>query len=371
MKRILYVTDRLIAGGTEQQLVELIRALDRRRFQPYVLCLYGRKQGCSLHYLELLRKQGVQVLILDQSSKLRLVASIVSHVWRTRPDLIQMVNYHGSLLVRLARPLLPPRVKLVSCVYVEYTGRQMLYERLSAWMCDTLVCNSPHIERQLHSRLGKSRIRLICNGIDIGRFSGASDGGLRKKYAPDADCVFLVMGRIARQKAVHLAVDALGLLKQRGQLPGGTSLWIVGECVELRAQDELERSIRQWGLEAVVRQFPATEQSEIYYQAADAVVLASLWEGLPNVLLESFAAGRPVIVSEAANRAGLVRSGCNGWIVPTGDVEQLAAAFRLVLDMRGALDSMRLMCRQTALPFAVTTMAQLYSELYDELSAVS
>lgn len=369
MIRILYVTDSLLAGGTEQQLVALIGALDRRQYQPLVVCLYGEQAGRSLHFLPALQRLDVPVLVLDKTRKISMLFALIACIWRLRPNLIQMVNYHSNLLVRLARPLLPLRVRLIGRIYVEYTRKQLLYEWLSGWLCWAIVTNSPQIVRRLRSGAGRRRVRLIPNGIDLARFAETPDLNLRATYAPGARCIFLFVGRIARQKAVHLMVDALALLRQRGQLPDGVFLWLVGERSEPAADELLEAAIRRGQLAAVVRRCPVTQHPEDYYHAADALVLVSLREGLPNVILESFAAGRPVIVSEAANGAEIVRNGVNGWVVLTGDVEQLAAVFHRVIVQPAMLASLRPACREAALPYSVEHMAAAYTELYAELQA--
>jgi glycosyltransferase involved in cell wall biosynthesis len=91
-----------------------------------------------------------------------------------------------------------------------------------------------------------------------------------------------------------------------------------------------------------------------------------LWEGLPNVILESLATGRPVLLSEAANAASVIEDGRTGWIVRTGDVEQLAQALARALVQPEAL---RANCIAAAQPFAMETMVASYSALYERLSA--
>jgi glycosyltransferase involved in cell wall biosynthesis len=65
--------------------------------------------------------------------------------------------------------------------------------------------------------------------------------------------------------------------------------------------------------------------------AARALVLPSLAEGLPVVLMEAMALRRPVLTTYVAGIPELVRPGENGWLVPSGDVEALAAALQDVL----------------------------------------
>jgi glycosyltransferase involved in cell wall biosynthesis len=162
------------------------------------------------------------------------------------------------------------------------------------------------------------------------------------------------------------------MLRARGDSPGDIQLWVVGECAEPQVQRELEDVVHRLGLEECVRQFAAVNNPEAYYHAADVVVLSSLWEGLPNVVLEALAAGRRLVLSEAANAAGVVEHGQTGWVFRTGDAEHLADMLTVVLSMnvQERLD-WEARCRQAALPFSVSRMAAGYTQIYDRLATRS
>ena len=78
----------------------------------------------------------------------------------------------------------------------------------------------------------------------------------------------------------------------------------------------------------------SSEQVREEILAARALVLPSLAEGLPVVLMEAMALRRPVLTTYVAGIPELVRPGENGWLVPSGDVEELAAALEEVLCVR-------------------------------------
>lgn len=365
-----------MAGGTEQQLVELVTRLDRSRFEPSVLCLYGERSGRSLHFLSHLQRCGIPVTILDLErtvvGKVRGLLAICRHLRQNKPDIVQAVNYHSNLLVRLASPFLPWSIRIIGCVYVEYTAKQLIYERLSSWICDAVVCNSMQIERQLREVSGNQFVARIPNGIDIDRFAGASDQSFRMHISPSARRAILFLGRISYQKSPHLLLEALAILKGEALLPDGTAAWIVGEVDDPGEQLLLDGMVGEQELHDVVVQLPAVDCPEMLYAAADLLVLPSLWEGLPNVMLEALATGRPVIISEAANRDGLVRHGVNGWVFPTGDAVRLAEILYRALALSDAdLDAMQHACRETANSFDVGKMVNAYECLYERFSARS
>jgi glycosyltransferase involved in cell wall biosynthesis len=118
----------------------------------------------------------------------------------------------------------------------------------------------------------------------------------------------------------------------------------------------------------VVRVFPATPQPAAFLHASDFTVLASLWEGTPNSVLESLAVGKPALVSVAANESGLIKPGVTGWEVATGDVSSLALGLERALRLSDDhLAAMAPACRVRAADFAMPTMIACYESLYDEL----
>jgi glycosyltransferase involved in cell wall biosynthesis len=178
-----------------------------------------------------------------------------------------------------------------------------------------------------------------------------------------------MLGRISEQKAPDLLIEALGRIDR---LPPDIGLFIVGEEDDQAVVKRLQRGIEQYNLGNFVKWFPSTTEPQAFYHAADVTVLPSLWEGCPNVILESFAAGCPVIVSEAANMSGLVQHGVNGWVIPTGDVQSLSATLRIVAALSTTeLRAMSSACQAVAAAFPVSRMVREYEELYERLSACS
>lgn len=373
-RRILYCLDTLGAGGVERQSVALITRLDRRRYEPSVLCLHAGRQGSTLHFLPELQRAGVSVDILDLRWRpLEIVtglARLIPAVRRVRPALVHAVNHHGNHLVRLARPFLSPSLQLITAVRTDYNARQLFYERVLHRAAQRVVCNSPHLEVKLRerSRIPARKLHYIPNGLDCARFATNPDPAWRARHVPDARRVVAMLGRITLQKSPHLLAEAVGLLKQRGELPAAVRIIIAGDPESARIQQQLDDAVKKYGLESVITQLPATSQAEAIYHAADFTVLASLWEGLPNVVIESLAVGRPALVSEAANAAGVVTDGVTGWETRTNDVPALAQRLGDVLRLSDAdLAGMREACQRRAADFSMERMVARYHELYAEL----
>ena len=132
----------------------------------------------------------------------------------------------------------------------------------------------------------------------------------------------VTVGRLAEQKGQLLLVEAAARLRDRGP---DFELVIVGDGP---MRDELERAIDRFGLRDRVRITGFLDNHGVRreLEAARALVLPSFAEGLPVVIMEAMALGRPVIATSIAGIPELVEPGRSGWLVPAGAVEPLVEA---------------------------------------------
>ena len=137
------------------------------------------------------------------------------------------------------------------------------------------------------------------------------------------------VGRFCEEKAVPLLIGAVEQLVDRG---ARFELVMVGDGPLRKA---VEERIAANGLREIVSITGWLDSQEVRDQivAARAMVMPSFAEGLPVVIMESLALGRPVISTYIAGIPELVESGVNGWLVPAGSTDQLADAMQEALDI--------------------------------------
>lgn len=173
------------------------------------------------------------------------------------------------------------------------------------------ICDTRHWEK----------VHVVTCGVD--------SGFLDQEPTPIPGAPRLVfVGRLSGHKAPELLVEAAGRLRREGI---AFELTFVGDG-ELRP--EIEAAIARGGLTEHVRVTGFCDEATVrrYIREARALVLPSFTEGLPVVIMEAFALGRPVVSTYIAGIPELVEPGKSGWLVPAGSLDQLTAALREVLE---------------------------------------
>jgi glycosyltransferase involved in cell wall biosynthesis len=196
-------------------------------------------------------------------------------------------------------------------------GYQRLFGRGVLRHAARVVCLTGTMREQVIGGCGvpAHRVSVVPNGVDRSEFTA---GDIARRAARE----LLVVGRLSTQKNVRVAVEAMR------QLPADVVLRVIGDG-ELRP--ELERLALRLGLPNVRFEGRlATPELGVAYRRATAVLVPSVNEGLPLVLLEAMSAGAPVICSALPE---LVEVGGDA-VVPVSPVtpDTLAATVRSLLD---------------------------------------
>ncbi|MFZ0636612.1 MAG: glycosyltransferase family 4 protein [Candidatus Acidiferrales bacterium] len=171
------------------------------------------------------------------------------------------------------------------------------------------------------------KIRVIANGVDAERFHPVDRAAARRQTAiPESARAIVSVGALLPVKGHHALIDAMSSLAPK--FPD-LKLYIVGDG-PLRG--DLENSIRQRGLTDrifLVGNKP-NEELPLWYSAADVTCLASLREGMPNVVLESLACGTPVVATRVGGTPEALVSDKLGLLVAT-DAGAIAAGLEAAL----------------------------------------
>lgn len=161
------------------------------------------------------------------------------------------------------------------------------------------------------------KIRIVRCGVDRAFFDA------ERTPIPGAPRLVCV-GRIVEQKGQLLLVEVVARLRDEGV---DCEVILVGDGP---MRGEVERLVARLGLGDRVRLLGSLDNAEVRRVVLDAraLVLPSFAEGLPVVVMEALALGRPVICTYVGGIPELVEPGVSGWLVPASSADALAAAIR-------------------------------------------
>jgi L-malate glycosyltransferase len=318
---ILLLTRSLGLGGSERQLAEIAKALDRSVFEPHVGCFDA--EGFRADEL---RAAGVPVVEFPVKSFLRpsLLIGLAAMGRYVRMHGIQLVHTFDVPLnlfgVPAARLFRVPHVISSQRAHRAITpGFRRRLLRVTDRLVDAIVVNSEAVRRELMEadRVPSHRIHLCYNGIDTNFFAGAP----RSREGP---IVIGVICALRPEKGLRTLIEAFA----RVQCPGDARLLIVGSGPSLPQLEELARKL---ALGERCTFEPATKDVRAWLERIDIFVLPSLSEALSNSLMEAMACGCCVVASRVGGNPELVTDRQNGLLFPAGDSAALASCLDLLL----------------------------------------
>ncbi len=202
-------------------------------------------------------------------------------------------------------------------------------------------------------------VKVIPNGVDNRFFIPRPE-----PKAGSGPTMVLFVGRFHRQKNLPFFLEQMARL--RAAAPNGWQLALVGDGEERRS---MEQFVHRLGLTDITTwhgwQKDKTRLLDLYQQA-DVVVNPSLYEGMPNVVLEAMACGLPVVASAVPGNDTLVRAGETGLLFPPGDGDALCAALREIREKPAWARTLGQNGRRRAeTDFSWEQVAQSYLDLFD------
>jgi len=369
--KVLLFIPNLQQGGAERQILELMTRLPPR-FET-TLCLYED----VVHYREYLPPGEPRHVLGAPRMGPRGLRRLVEVLRAERPDILHSYRDKANFWARLAT-----RQVTVPVVITAVRSRAMHVVHLATewWLSersDRVIANSEGVRRELVGLAGVApeKIQLLHNFIDLERFhppDAAERSAARAKWGlGSGELALLLPGRVGLQKHQLGLAFALARLKRAGRLPPNVRVLLAGRNRDRLYSALLPRVLRWLGLADVVRFLGTVTEMRSLYHAADVLVLPSLYEGLPNAVLEAHACGLPAVVSHAANIDGIVVDGGSGFEAATFDHDALAEALARMIS--ASADERRAMgvCGRAhvAATFGVDRILDETVRLYDGLLA--
>jgi L-malate glycosyltransferase len=359
-------------GGTERQVIELIKGLDRDRFEVNVGAF--RPGGQMEFHLtcENIQVNYFPIESMYSTNSLRQLGRLRRFLIRNRIDVMHtfslMGNTFGTLGGLLARvPIIISSRRDMGVMIPRFYGP--LQTSLSRQV-DQIVTNADAIKRKMveKERIDPDKIKVIYNGVDINRFSIDRSIGAEVRRELGISDRAPVIGIIAEIKPVKGHIYLLKAVRRLINSVPDLRLLIIGDSIDPATRVDIEASARELGLKDQAIFLGRTQEIPRLLAAMDISVLPSLSEGVSNTILESMVAGVPVVATNVGGSPEIVLDGKTGLIVPPADSEALADAILRLLDSPELASRLVANARSMVLSrFSNETMVETYEDLYLKL----
>ncbi len=344
----------LSGGGAERQLASLGSELARRGHDVHVAFVHGGVHAerlsasrCTIHRLAVSGKRDPRILTRFVSLTRRLRPDIV-HTWLAHMDVI------GGSAARLLRV---PWVISERSAALNYPRTLLHGVRLVVGKgADLIVPNSAGgAEYWLSHGVDSSRIEIVPNFVPLEEIESADL--LRDSRIAESDEPVLYVGRLSAEKNLTTLIDAMQhVCRQRP----AAKLVICGEGPLL---SELTARAHAAGLEERIVFAGFVPNIASWLKRSNAVVAVSFYEGHPNAILESMAAGVPVVVSDIpAYRSILDEDSAS--FVPVGNPREIAAAIMRTLDDRRSAHERAARAKERVRSLSLDAAVTRYEEIY-------
>lgn len=364
MKRICYIIPSLNVGGTERQLIYLVRSL-AKDYEITVVCT--RESGALSGEAH---RAGAKIEVLDTPSAWDpRIRRRVMHVLRERrPDIVHtfLFGFDWAANAAARRFGVPVIISSRRELPLWMKWRHIAMQKLANRYVDCVVANSEAVAQYAikAEKAVPALFRVIYNGVDADAFCSQMDPHIiRERYRiPFHRRIIGIVANFSPVKDHEFFVEITKeLLKRRADV----HFLMVGTGPLL--QKIRQRIITQSTPECYTRVSEFTEIADLY-KLMDVSMLCSKVEGYPNALIESMSAGTPVVAPAVGGIPEIVRHGDTGRLVQTRDPKDFADEIEWVLNNEAESQTMAERASHfVRSALSVEKMVDAYQYLYDEL----
>ncbi len=234
-------------------------------------------------------------------------------------------------------------------------------EMFEAPALKAVICNSEMVKQDILRcfSLDASKIHVIHNAIDTRRFQPATEAtrhATRQQLnLPDSATVLIYVGSGFERKGLKAAIEALA--------NSDRYLIVVGQDKHLPRYQQLANRLNCLDR---IRFVGVQQDVQPFYHAADGLLLPTLYDPFPNVVLEAMACGLPVITSTGCGGAEFITAGQEGFVCDALDIKALNQAL-LAIPALSANSAMGEAARRRIEPYNPQRLAQSLTSLYQQV----
>jgi len=374
--KITYVLGSLRDGGTERQVLELLRHLDRSRFEPSLILMedanveqaqglmercfvLGVPQGGNSRWF--FRGASMAKAVMRAQAHLTHLGSDIVHAFLPGPCIL------GGMAARLARiPLIIGSRRSLPSQYRAGSRTAGWADTAAFKLAHFNLGNSHAVTREMIRVAGcpESKCGTLHNGVDLQRFRPDVPSPIRQQLGWTHDEV--VFGQVANFRPGKRHSDFVEMAAALAQRHPQARFILAG--ADYGVKPSILRQIDARGLGPRIKVLNGCPSPEEIFAALDVYVCTSEAEGFSNAILEAMACAKPVIATAVGGNPEAVQHNHSGFLVPMGDLPAFSQRADTLLAHAGLRKTMGRNGRGRAeTEFSLEAMVQAHQELYVNL----
>lgn len=350
---LIHIITALDYGGAERLLFDLVRNLDRKKYNVSVVCVV---RGGAL--VKEFRDIAVDVKIIGKKIKIGLstIFKISKYLKRKNPDIVHTHLFGGDTWGRLGALMarVPVIISTEHNINLDEGIIKRFVKMVLSWFTDKIIAVSSSVKEYSIKvdHINPKKIEVIYNGVNIKKFYNPNPNFFQNKTP-----VIGVVGRLEEQKGHKYLLEAIQKIKD---VP--FEVWVIGDG-SLRIK--LEKQADELSIKDKVKFLGSRDDVKELLRQTDIFVLPSLWEGLGIAVLEAALAGKPIIATKVGGLQEIINDKKTGLLIPAKDSEKLAQSIKWVLSHEKEAAQMALKLQEEVREqFDVKKMAKKYENLY-------
>ncbi len=358
-------------GGPEKQIVEHLKRLNRAHYQG-ILASYLEGNSPN-ETLEQAQRSGLKNYEIPMSGRLdiRALWELNRLLRQGKIDLLCTHGYKSSVMGWWAGKKAGIPVLVFSRGYTAENAKVAFYEwlerRVLSRVSGIVFVSEGQRERLKSFGIKGKQSWVVRNAVSVDSYVNPKRLDLRKEVFErlrilNAAAMVVSAGRLSPEKGHRFLVEAVGMLR------GSSNNTHFVFCGDGPCQEDLEIRSKELGVSENCHFVGFRRDLKEIFQVMDLMVLPSLTEGLPNVVLEAFACAKPIVATRVGGVPEIVENGINGLLLPPERPDLLADAIKNCLASPEKMKQMgEAGYRKVKSEFTFESQSQKLEAIYNEV----
>jgi glycosyltransferase involved in cell wall biosynthesis len=228
---------------------------------------------------------------------------------------------------------------------------------------DKIIATSENERRVLEKMGAPKPIEVIPNGVVINKYEEKDIEKVKKKIKPNQEKIVMAASRLVVWKGLDFLIKAVKVISKK---KSDVKLVILGLGPE---KERLEKLSKELGLgeKVVFLGKVPHEKVQLYFRAGDVVAVPSLYEPFGIVILDAFAAGKPVIATKVGGVPEIIKNGENGILTKPGRATNLANEITTILENRKLRERLTRNAKKTVKKYEWKNLVKKIIKTYESL----